>query len=346
MKARILIVDDEDIVLRSCARILAATPTRCRRCWSPGRRLRRIDDGGYDVVVLDIMMPDIDGLQVLQHVKERHPDIDVIMMTGLSQIQTAVRAMKIGAFDYLPKPFDPDELKLVVDRALERQRLLRENRALKSRPGEVPVREHRRRERAHAGGLPPRRPVRPTHCTVLVTGESGTGKEMVARRSTTTACARTSPSWRWTATRCPENLLESELFGHVKGALHRRRRRQAGRVRAGQQRHAVPRRAGQHPPVDAGEAAARDAGARVRPVGDTRIQAPTCGWSRRPTATSRPWWPTAASARTCTTASTCSRSTCRRCASAATTSLPSPSTSSRRSAGSWAGRCRGSPTAR
>src|SRR3990167_1999774 len=78
------------------------------------------------------MMPKIDGLQVLQHVKERHPDVDVVMMTGLSQIQTAVKAMKLGAFDYLSKPFDPDELKLVVERALERRRLLRENRKLKT----------------------------------------------------------------------------------------------------------------------------------------------------------------------------------------------------------------------
>ena len=89
--------------------------------------LRRIDESNYDIVVLDIMMPKIDGMEVLQHVKERHPDIDVVMMTGLSQIQTAVKAMKLGAFDYLSKPFDPDELKLVIDRAVEQRRLKQEN---------------------------------------------------------------------------------------------------------------------------------------------------------------------------------------------------------------------------
>ena len=81
------------------------------------------------------MMPKMDGLEVLQHVKERHPDIEVIMMTGLSEIQTAVKAMKLGAFDYLSKPFDPDELILVVNRALERRQLLQENRNLKSEVG-------------------------------------------------------------------------------------------------------------------------------------------------------------------------------------------------------------------
>jgi DNA-binding NtrC family response regulator len=79
------------------------------------------------------MMPDMDGLQVLQRVKESHPDIEVIMVTGLSQIETAVRSMKLGAFDYLPKPFDPDELALVVDRAVERRRLLQETRSPKRR---------------------------------------------------------------------------------------------------------------------------------------------------------------------------------------------------------------------
>jgi len=220
MKARILIVDDEDIVLRSCTRILAGDPYQVESVLDPWEALRRIDENGFDIVVLDIMMPNIDGLQVLQHVKERHPDVDVIMMTGLSQIQTAVKAMKLGAFDYLPKPFDPDELKLVVDRAIERQRLLRENRTLKSEAGS------RYRFDNIVGASAPMQSVyrliaqcAPTNCTVLVTGESGTGKEMVARAIHYNSLRKDQPFVVVDCNTLSENLLESELFGHVKGAF-------------------------------------------------------------------------------------------------------------------------------
>ena len=132
MSARILIVDDEEIVIRSCKRILAGADFTIDAVQSGLEALKMVDETDYDIVVLDIMMPGMDGLEVLQQVKERHPGVEVIMMTGLSQIKTAVQAMKLGAFDYLPKPFDPDELKHVVDRALERRVLLEENRSLKS----------------------------------------------------------------------------------------------------------------------------------------------------------------------------------------------------------------------
>src|SRR5450759_240241 len=132
MSAKILIVDDEEIVIRSCLRILDDSSYVVDSVQDGLEALRKVDETDYDIIVLDIMMPKIDGLEVLQQVKERHPDVDVVMMTGLSQIQTAVKAMKLGAFDYLSKPFDPDELKHVVDRALERRHLLQENRNLKS----------------------------------------------------------------------------------------------------------------------------------------------------------------------------------------------------------------------
>ena len=182
MKARILIVDDEEIVVRSCLRILDDDRYEVESVSDGWEALRRIDENGFDILVLDIMMPRIDGLEVLQRVKERHPDVDVIMMTGLSQIQTAVRAMKLGAFDYLSKPFDPDELKLIVDRALERRLLMRENRTLKSE-----VSSKYRFENIVGTSSQMQAVYRliakcaPTNCTVLITGESGTGKEMIAR---------------------------------------------------------------------------------------------------------------------------------------------------------------------
>ncbi len=220
MKARILIVDDEEIVIRSCARILGDDRYEVESVTSGMEALRRFDDNGYDVVVLDIMMPGIDGLEVLQHVKERHPDVDVIMMTGLSQIQTAVRAMKLGAFDYLSKPFDPDELKLIVDRALERRRLLQENRDLKSE-----VSSKYRFENIIGTSAQMQNVYRliakcaPTNCTVLITGESGTGKEMVARAIHYNSLRKDKPFVPVDCNTLSENLLESELFGHVKGAF-------------------------------------------------------------------------------------------------------------------------------
>jgi DNA-binding NtrC family response regulator len=166
------------------------------------------------------MMPKIDGLEVLQQVKERHPEVDVIMVTGLSQVQTAVKAMKLGAFDYLSKPFDPDELKHVVARALERRRLLSENRNLKDELSS------KYRFENIIGSSPAMQAVyrliakcAPTNTTVLITGESGTGKEMIARAIHYNSLRKDQPFVTVDCNTLSENLLESELFGHVKGSF-------------------------------------------------------------------------------------------------------------------------------
>jgi DNA-binding NtrC family response regulator len=220
MSARILIVDDEEIVIRSCQRILSDSSYAVDSVQDGWDALRKVDETTYDIVILDIMMPKIDGLEVLQQVKERHPDVDVIMMTGLSQVQTAVKAMKLGAFDYLSKPFDPEELLQVVNRALERRRLLQENRDLKS---EV---SSKYRFENIVGSSAPMQAVfaliaksAPTNSTVLITGESGTGKEMIARAIHYNSLRKDHPFVTVDCNTLSENLLESELFGHVKGSF-------------------------------------------------------------------------------------------------------------------------------
>ena len=220
MSGRILVVDDEEVILASCRRALAAPERTIDTAASGAEAMKRIDGGDYEVVLLDVMMPGMDGLEVLQRLKETHPDIEVIMVTGLSQIDTAVRSMKLGAFDYVPKPFDPDELKLVVERAFERRRLVREVSSLKSE-----VSSKYRFENIIGSSARMQEVYRliaqcaPTNTSVLITGESGTGKELIARAIHYNSLRKDHPIVPVDCTSLSENLLESELFGHVKGAF-------------------------------------------------------------------------------------------------------------------------------
>jgi DNA-binding NtrC family response regulator len=220
MSARILLVDDEEIVLRSALRVLAGLDYDLDTAKDGKEALKSIENERYDVVVLDIMMPDVNGIDVLQRVKEAHPDIEVIMFTGLAEVDTAVRCMKLGAFDYISKPFEPDELKVAVARALERRRLLEENRSLK---GEVSAKY---RLDNIIGSSPRMQQVyrlisqcAATNATVLITGESGTGKELIARAIHHNSLRRDKAFVAVDCNALSENLLESELFGHVKGSF-------------------------------------------------------------------------------------------------------------------------------
>jgi len=219
MNARILVVDDEEIVLRSCKRILAGRDYEVETVADGSEALQLIENNHIDVLVLDIKMPGIDGLEVLQRVKETHPDIDVIMITGLHEIEAAVQAMKLGAFDYLPKPFDPAELQMAVARALERRQLLQENLSLKSEfaryhfdniIGSSPAMQNVFRMVARCA---------PTNTTVLLMGDSGTGKELIARAIRHNSLRKDQAFIAVDCSSLSENLLESELFGHIKGSF-------------------------------------------------------------------------------------------------------------------------------
>ncbi len=220
MKKQILIADDEEIVVRSCQRILSAQKFEIDTVSNGLEAIEKVAEKEYDMLILDIMMPKMSGMEVLQRVKETHPDIDVIMITGLNQIETAVEAMKLGAFDYLPKPFDPEELEMVVERALERRQLLQENVNLKR---EVSARYSFENI---IGSSPPMQNVyrliarcAPTNSTVMLRGESGTGKELIARAIHFNSLRKDKPFVTVDCASLSENLLESELFGHVKGSF-------------------------------------------------------------------------------------------------------------------------------
>ncbi len=220
MNGRILVVDDEEIVIQSCLRVLSGGGFQADVARDGLEALRAVDENGYDVLILDIKMPKMNGMEVLQRVKEAHPDIDVIMITGLHEIETAVQAMKLGAFDYLPKPFEPDELELVVARAFERRQLLQENISLKSA-----VSAKYRFENI-IGSSPQMQTVyrliarcAPTNSTVILRGESGTGKELIARAIHYNSLRKDRPFVTVDCTALSESLLESELFGHVKGSF-------------------------------------------------------------------------------------------------------------------------------
>ncbi len=220
MSGRILLVDDEEIVLRSCARILRDGDYEIDMARDGRAALEKVNENDYDVLILDIMMPRMDGIEVLRRVKEARPEIDVIMITGLHDIETAVKAMKIGALDYLPKPFEPEELQMLVTRTFDRRARLqgsvdRENDSGTSYHFENIIGSSQPMQRvfrliAHCA---------PTNSTVMLRGESGTGKEVIARAIHFNSLRKDRPFVPVDCTSLSENLLESELFGHVKGSF-------------------------------------------------------------------------------------------------------------------------------
>lgn len=217
--ARILIADDQEMMRDSLAGTLVREGHEVVASADGAAAVARLSTGRFDLLITDLKMPRMTGIELLAEARRLEPDMPVVLMTAFATVATAVEAMKLGAYDYIQKPFDGDELKLLVDRTLEHSRLIRENLALRAMAESQPVKpmvgsgdtmtELRRRIELISN----------SSTTVLIRGESGTGKEIVARQLHAQSSRRDKPMLAVNCAALSESLLESELFGHEKGAF-------------------------------------------------------------------------------------------------------------------------------
>jgi DNA-binding NtrC family response regulator len=212
-------VDDEELVRDFLGEALTRNSYLVDLAEDGKRAKTILKDETYDLILTDLKMPGITGLDLLRFIKAHHPETQVIMMTAYGTIENAVEAMRIGAFDYITKPFTSGEIELVMERALEHRRLVNENRFLRNELSD------KYRFSSIIGQSKPMeevfeimKMVAPNHTTVMIEGESGTGKELVARAIHYNSLRREKPFVKINCAALPEGLIESELFGHEKGA--------------------------------------------------------------------------------------------------------------------------------
>jgi two-component system nitrogen regulation response regulator NtrX len=217
MSASILVVDDEESILSSLSSILEDEGYQVTVGKSGADAIRAYTTDPPDLMLLDIWMPEMDGLETLRRVRELVPTAQVMMMSGHGSIETAVKAIKLGAYDYIEKPLSLENVTLRVKHALDQYRLEQENRSLRTRVqrkfelvGQSPAMQQLRQLIETAG---------PTNSRVLIGGENGTGKELVARAIHEHSARADKPFVAVNCAAIPETLIESELFGHEKGSF-------------------------------------------------------------------------------------------------------------------------------
>ncbi|RLC05001.1 MAG: sigma-54-dependent Fis family transcriptional regulator [Deltaproteobacteria bacterium] len=230
-QTRILVVDDELVIRESLTGWLKRDGYHVSSVASGEEAIETLKINSYDILLLDIQMDGISGMDVLTHVKEHYPDIDVIMITAFGSIPSAVQAMKSHAFDYLLKPFDPDELGVLIQKLIDHRARIKENLFLKEEY------EQRTRFESMIGQSIPMQDVfnliedvKDTDTTVLITGETGTGKGLAAKAIHSNSRVSNGPFVSVNCGAIPKHIMESELFGHQKGAFTDAKETRKGRL--------------------------------------------------------------------------------------------------------------------
>lgn len=217
----ILVIDDELPICRNCEKILSKVNYKVKYALNGYDALKLMDETQFDVVITDLKMSNLGGMEVLSRVKAFHPETMVIVITGYASVSSAVEVMKLGAHDYLPKPFTPHELRSVVQQALAEREILLQNQKLMHRKDLGKPFSHQL-----IGNSPQIKKViamvqkvAPTDSTVLIYGESGTGKELISRAVHANSTRKNAVFFAVDCGTLSTNLLESELFGYAKGAF-------------------------------------------------------------------------------------------------------------------------------
>lgn len=230
MSIKILVADDEPSHRQMIEAVLTAEGYEVTQAEDGQAAISAVEEKFYDLVIMDVRMPNVDGLQALQNIKQISPGIPVIIMTAYASVGSAVEALKSSAYDYLIKPLDIDELKILVAKALRFHQLEQENIYLKERLNDrfdfsnIIGRSPSMTRLFEAVAL-----VAPSDATVLIVGESGTGKELIANAIHQNSPRKDQPFIKVNCAALPETLLESELFGHEKGAFTGAMARKQGR---------------------------------------------------------------------------------------------------------------------
>ena len=217
--ARILVADDQEMMRDSLCATLARDGHEVVAATDGAVAVSKLQESRFDLLITDLKMPKITGIELLAEAKKLRPDMPVVLMTAFATVQTAVEAMKLGAYDYIQKPFDGEEIKHLVDRTLEHNRLRLENQALRSMTELNAARPLVGTSDVMNGIRATIERVANSKATVLIRGESGTGKEVVARAIHAASDRAERPMLAVNCAALSEHLLESELFGHEKGAF-------------------------------------------------------------------------------------------------------------------------------